>query len=225
MNRTRQKIQAGYTLVELMVATTIVSILGLLVLGFLTDGSAISLRKITRSDLLRETQAALDIANKDIKYASGAATNNVWPDSNAPGAPSNRFSWFSDNDALVLSSPATASSDSYLYADPATYLTYKNNLVYFVTGNKLYRRMIAAVVPSNSATTTCPSGAATPGCPEDLLVAENVSNFGITYLDANNMATTPLNAHSIRLELELSLTTSGQTIVTSYTIQAVFRNG
>ncbi len=221
----KQPAQAGYTLIELMVAVTIVSLLGLLVLGFLTDGSANSLRKITRSDLLREAQAALDIATKDIRYASGAATSNTWPDSNAPGAPGNLLSWQSDGDTLVLSPPATDASGDFLYADAATFLPHKNNLVYFVAGGTLYRRTIAAAVAGNTAVSTCPPATATPSCPADLLVASAVDEFTVTYLDSSNAPVAPSGAHSAKLELGLERVSGAQSIKTSYTIQVVFRNG
>lgn len=217
--------QRGFTIIELIVAVSVVSVIGLLVIGFLTDGSTDSLRSIARTDLQYQSQVALDIANKDIKYASGATTNNAWPDAHSPGAPSNLYSWQSDGDTLVLASPATNASGAYLYADPATYLPHKNNIVYFVQSGNLYRRMIAAAVPGNSAVTTCPEASASPACPADMLVSPDVNGFTVNYLDGSNNPVAPTGAHALKLDLQLRQITGAQTIETSYTIHVVFRNG
>jgi prepilin-type N-terminal cleavage/methylation domain-containing protein len=217
--------QKGFTIIELIVAVSIVSVIGLLVIGFLTDGSSDSLRSITRTDLQYQSQAALDIANKDIKYATGATTNNIWPDSHSPGAPGNLYSWVSDGDTLVLASPATNASGAYLYADAATYLPHKNNIIYFIQSGNLYRRIIAAAIPGNSVVTTCPQASASPTCPADMLVSSDVSGFTVSYLDESNNPVAPSGAHALKLDLQLREITGAQTIETSYTIHVVFRNG
>lgn len=214
--------QGGFTLTELVVATAIVSLLLVMVMTFLTNTVVDSQRKSARSDILRDAQAALDTIGNDIQLSSGADEVNRWPDDHSPGAPTDPYSWVSDADTLVLASPALNASDELIYLDPFAYITYKNNLVYFVENNVLYRRTLAANVADNKAVTSCPDGVL--GCPADSIRISNVDSIGFEYLDENNANVDPSAARSIKVTLTIADNVFGQDISLTESLQMVFRN-
>lgn len=215
--------RSGFTLVEAVIATAVVGLLAVLILNFLTNTLVNSVYKNARRDLLDETQLTLNEMNRDIRHASNVDDQNRWPDNNAPGAPSDLYSWNSDDDTVILASPAVDSNNEFIYQDPFAYITYKNNLIYFVENGTLYRRTLAADVNNNSARTTCPQDNAT-SCPEDSKLAEGVTNFHIDYFNAEDQAVAPSEARSIRVSLRLEREKYGRILDVEYKIRSVFRN-
>lgn len=211
--------QRGFTLLEIMIATAVVSVLAILIVGFLTNTFVNTMYKSARSDMLHETQLALDTMNTDIRHAANVDDQNRWPDENAPGGP---YSWRSDEDTLILASPVVDSNNDFIYRDPFAYLTYKNNLIYFIDNNTLYRRTLAADVSGNDATTTCPEDSTS--CPGDSKLAEDVKTFHINYFDANDNEVPPTNARSVQATLVVERHVYNRTLNVKYQIRAVFRN-
>ncbi len=215
--------RSGFTLIEAVIATAVVGLLAVLIMNFLTNTLVDSVYKGARRDLLDEAQLTLDEMNQDIRFASNVDEQNRWPDDNAPGAPSDLYSWESDDNTVILASPTVDSNNEFIYQDPFAYITNKNNLIYFVENGTLYRRTLAADVSGNSAETTCPPGNASD-CPEDSKLAEGVTNFHIDYFNANDQAVSPSEARSIRVSLRLQREKYGRTLSVGYEIRSVFRN-
>ncbi|PSO43693.1 hypothetical protein BRC20_00530, partial [Candidatus Saccharibacteria bacterium QS_8_54_8] len=109
--------RGGFTLLEVLIATAVVSLLAVLVIGFLTDTFVNRVYKTAESDMLAEAQLALNRLEKDIRHASNVDEQNRWPDSNAPDD-NDPYSWQSDEDTLILASPAVDSDNSFVYRDP-----------------------------------------------------------------------------------------------------------
>jgi len=215
--------EGGFSLVELIVALVITGLLTGILLNFMLGSLVHSAEATARTNLLSEAQAALNVADTDIQSSASADQNNRWQDANAPDA-SNQLSWQSNSSTLILATAAQDSSGNIIFADPLKYITQKNNDIYFVQNNILYKRILAAPVSGNSATTTCPAGNATSSCPADKVLVHNVTSFAVRYLDATNQDVTPTNARSIELTLSLATTQYGHTLSATYTTRMVFRN-
>jgi prepilin-type N-terminal cleavage/methylation domain-containing protein len=212
---------SGYTLVEVAIALAVTAILIFSILDFTTNMLVQYTATTTRAQLLGEAQTALDIVNNDIRLSASADQNNRWEDDNAPAG---GFSWQSDGDTLVLATAVEDNEDNIIFADPAQYISQKNNIVYYLSSGSLYKRVIAAPVVDNSATTTCPPAEATQTCPADKKLLQNVSSFQVKYLDGNNNEVIPPEARSIELTAELYTEEFSQPISVSYTTGMVFRN-
>lgn len=215
----------GFTLPEVIVALTMAGILVAIVLGFMVN--SLTQYSITgaRAELLNEAQIALDIAANDIRLSANADANNRWDDPNAPGAPSNQLSWVSDGDTLVLATAAENSSGNILFSDAANYISHKNNSIYFISGDKLYKRVLAAPnVTGNTAVTTCPANLATSACPADKLLLRNVDLFSVKYYNEQNQEVAPDDARSVELYVKLKVIRYPESVLAEYKTRMVFRN-
>ncbi|MBI3983671.1 prepilin-type N-terminal cleavage/methylation domain-containing protein [Candidatus Microgenomates bacterium] len=216
------KSQRGVTLVELLVATVVIASLVILVMNFLVDKFVANTIANARSDIQLQTQLTLDAINFDIKHAANVDSPNRWEDSYAPAAPANGYSWSSDSGTLVLAVPVHDQGNNILYEDPQVYVSYKNNLIYFVNNRTLYRRRLAAPVVGNTDQSTCPAG--TAGCTADAKLAENITGFSLTYYDANDNQVAPTDARSVRVTIAVDKQVFGKQVSLSQSIRTVFRN-
>ncbi len=216
--------ESGFTLVELVTSITLIGILTGMVVAFGVNGLANYNYSYNRSVLLDEAHLGLRNVSETILQSASADDNNRVQDANGPGAPSNLFGWQSDSDTLILATAARDNSDNILFEDEAQYISYKDNVIYYMDGNTLKRRVLAADAPNNSAVTTCPESAASASCPADKTVLEDVDSFTVKYYDSQNQEVTPENARSIGLEISLSKEVQNRTIGADYTTRTVFRN-
>lgn len=214
----------GFTIVEVLVAVTVTSILLMVIMNFMADALVNYAVIQARRDLLIQAQEALDKIADETRVSANADLNNRWSDENAPGAPGNLLSWVSDSDTLILATAAQDSNKNIIFADTANYITEKNNNVYFVSGGKLYRRRLASPVDGNTTKTTCPASTASATCPADAELIDNVTNFSVDYLDGNDSEVEPTSARSIRMNISLSRSYYGRNITADYTTRMVFRN-
>lgn len=217
--------QSGLTIVELSIALVITAILATIIVGFSADKLEQSTIQSTRYSLLTDAETGLDTIAQDVRIASAADDNNRWQDVNSPGAPANELSWASNSTTLVLAIAAQNSSRGIIFDDAHDYDSAKNNVIYYLNGTSLYRRVLADSVSGNAAVTTCPPSKVTGNCPADGDILDNVSSFSIQYLDGQNQQVTPSSAHAIQLSVTLRETKYSQSITTSYTTRMVFRNG
>lgn len=214
----------GFTLVETIIALGVTSILIFIIINFMTNSIVQYSIVNARADLLNEAQSALDIVANDTRLSGNADANNRILDANAPGAPDNEFSWTSDNDTLVLATAVEDKQGNIIFADPALYISEKNNYVYYLQGRTLYKRTLANANTNNSQTTSCPAASATPECPADRVMLENVEQLTIRYYNDQNQEVAAPNARSIEIYVELSRNQYGQAVSTEYTTRMVFRN-
>lgn len=214
----------GVTLVELLVTISIISILSIVLMNFMVEWVKQYAITNARASLLTSAQDTLDIVTDSIRLSAAADQNNRWQDAQAPNAPSDLLSWESNSSTLVLASAVEDQDGTILFSDPLNYTSHKNNLIFFVNDGTLYQRTLAAPVAGNSKKSTCPAVSATSDCPADKRLAQNVSEFTVSYRNAENQTVTPTNARSIELTLTLTTKQFGQTIQSSDKTRMVFRN-
>lgn len=216
--------ERGFTLVELMITIGLTALLMGVVITFMTNSIVQYAKTESRSSLLNEAQVGLDVISSDIRLSGNADLNNRISDNYAPSAPGNKLSWQSDNDILILATATKDNNDNIIFADPALYISEKDNNVYYLQGGNLYRRTLANNVAGNSAKTTCPATFATPTCPADKKLLSNVASFQVKYYNDQNVEVTPTDARSIELYVKLQKPAYGQQISVDYSTRMVFRN-
>lgn len=215
----------GYTLFELLVATAISGLILVGVMTFLISSLVNNSVNTARADLLREAQLALDVMVKDIRLSASAEQVNRWADDHSPNADTtNGFGWSSDANTLVLATAATRTDNSVIFSDVTHYITEKDNIIYYVADDTLYRRTLAADLPDNAATSSCPPQLASSSCPADRLSVKNVTGLTFRYFDASNNEVEPEFARSVEANLNLHAVKFGRDIDVNYTTRTVFRN-
>lgn len=221
--------QSGYSLVELLIAISMVSVLALIVSQFYVNRLIDYNRTFVITVLQSNTKQAVDTMEGDIKFATRVSANNQWPDSNSPSAPSNLYSWTSNTSTpatIVLAVPSRDSTGNVIYADGLHTQLQTDDVVYYVNAqNALYRRVIANPITGNASKTTCPPASATASCPADAKVVEDIASLSAVYYDTTNTITvTPSGAYSIQISLQQTRTKFGRTYVSKLTSQASLRN-
>ncbi len=216
--------QAGFTMIEVLITVSVTTAVLLVIGTFMMRSLQSSTLETANATILHEVQLTLDAIATDVRLSANADQNNRNPDANSPAGSSNQFGWTSDTTTLVLATAATTSNGTIIFSDPANYVTTKNNIVYFVSNKTLYKRIIAASAPGNSAKTTCPASKVTGACPADKELLHNVSAFSVRYVDGSNNTVTPTNARSVEISLTAARTQYKQTQSASYTTRMVFRN-
>lgn len=216
--------ESGLTIVELAIALMITAILATIIIGFSVDKLEQSDMQSIQYQLLTNAETGLDTIGNDIRVANAADDNNRYQDPNSPGAPGNELSWASNSDTIILAVAAEDSNHNILWEDAHDYISDKNNVIYYVSGGSIYRRVLADSVTSNAAVTTCPPAAATASCPADGDILDHVSSFSVQYYNGQNQQVDPASARSIQLSVVLSVTKYNQNITASYTTRMVFRN-
>lgn len=215
--------QAGFTITEMLVVTVVIGIMSVLLVDFIVDKIVKNAELSAENNIQLEAKLTLDSINNDIKHGAESDDSNRWEDNNAPD-PSDPLSWTGDSDTLILARPATDSNGDILYQDQGSYVTYKDNHIYFVEDSILYRRVLAAETAGNSATTTCPEDQATSSCPADTVLAKNVTSFIITYFDNDGTEiSTPSNAESVKIRIAMEDTVFGKLVSGDHELRGVFR--
>lgn len=217
----RDSKNAGYTLVEVTISLAVTSILIFSILSFAVNILVTYADTTARSGLLSQAHTAMDIATNDVRLSASADDNNRWIDSNAPGGD---YGWQSDSDTLVLATAVEDDNGDIIFADPLEYISEKNNIVYFVQGGSLYKRVIESPVAGNSAVSTCPQAEASESCPADKQLLDNVDSFSVVYLDGNGSEVAPTDARSVELTINLYSEEFSRPISVNYTTGMVFRN-
>lgn len=214
----------GFTLVETIIALTVTSILMFIIIDFMTNSIIQYSLTEERSKLLNEAQSGLDVIGNDIRLSGNADNNNRWEDINAPAAPTNLFSWQSNNSQLVLATAVEDTSGNIIFADPALYISEKNNNIYYVNNRKLYKRTLASSVNDNRAKTTCPADRASSDCPADRELLDDVETFTVKYYNSQNQEVAPTDARSVELYIKLQENKYSQPVSVDYSTRMVFRN-
>lgn len=213
----------GFSIVELTVTVAVIAILTVVIATFTVTTLEQYAATQARANLLSETQLALGVAQNDIRLSASADESNRWPDDNAPGAPDD-FSWLYSENVLILATAVLDNDDNVIFADPAEYISEKNNNIYFVDDGTLYRRTLASPVANNKANTTCPASAVTSSCPADTVLLRNVQDFTVRYLNENDAEVDPPDARSVEISVTVSKRTFQRDITVDYKTRMVFRN-
>ncbi|CAN5119893.1 hypothetical protein BH09PAT3_BH09PAT3_2810 [soil metagenome] len=211
-------------MVEVLVAISATTLMILVITNYMMRTLQTSTLETIKGNIQREIQLTLDFVAADIRISANADQNNRNPDANSPGGTGNQYGWTSSASTLVLATAATTTNGTIIFTDAANYITTKNNIVYFVSGGTLYKRILAASVAGNGAKTTCPASKITASCPGDKELLHNVTSFTVTYLDGSNNSVIPTDARSVELSLTATKTQYKKSQSASYTTRMVFRN-
>lgn len=214
--------QSGLSLLEVLLAMAIASVLATVFLTVSLNYVATIMTNKASAELAIESNFALQNMVEDIRLADGVAATNTITDANAPVG-----GWVTSeaSNVLILNSPATTVDNDVIY-DPSTGLPYRNQTIYFISGGKLYKRILKNTdAAGNRAVTTCPAAAMTSTCPSDRQYSSFMQDINFSYFDTDNVVTAdPASARSVRLTAILSRKAYGKTITSSNTIQATQRN-
>lgn len=213
--------EKGFTLAETLVTLSVVSILFVVIGNFSITSLATSSIATAEANLQGESQIAMDRIINDIRLSAGAEQNNRWADVNKVEGD---YSWQSNAGTVVLATAVQDTNENIIFADPAHYISEKNNVIYFVKDKILYKRVLASPVAGNAARNTCPKAVATAACPADRELLTNVTEFSVKYFNGDEQQVTPTDARSIELTLKTSIKKFSTNINSDYTTRAVFRN-
>lgn len=213
------KPQHGFTIIELLVAVAVGAIASILIMtAFVyTYGSVIV--EQTRTQMVQQSQLFLRRMTEDLRVASEIRTSNLITDANKVGG------WTTSDPAniLITTEPATDSSDNLIF-DSTTGYPYAHEVVYFGSGGTMYRRLLTnSTATGHDQLTTCTNG--TSGCSPDISLVNNLDNMTFVFYDANNaVTTTPENARSIQITVNLRKKVYGKFITTTNTTRVTMRN-
>jgi hypothetical protein len=197
----------------------------MILLGTLIDKNGELQERNSRLQLQLQGQVLLLDIQDELQFATkfSNTTNSDLTDANQPGGGWNYNS--TPNSTLIIETVALTTDASNENRQPVFYISGPNsgdfaynNLIYFVSGGTLYRRIIApnatTVSPANFRRTSCPAAATTPSCPDDFPLATSVKSFGVQYFDQNDVSANsdPLLAEKVKLTLVLENTTNGKQI-------------
>ncbi|OGL34707.1 hypothetical protein A3F65_03360 [Candidatus Saccharibacteria bacterium RIFCSPHIGHO2_12_FULL_47_16b] len=226
MSANRKKLasqkQAGYTVPELTIATTVTAILFIAFLAAMTNYFFTITRNNAAIDMTVNSQNLLRNTVEALRLGDGVRQSNSINDPNAPPG-----GWNTSNDdfVIVIAEPAKDANREYII-DPLTGTPYINEVVYYKSGSLLLKRTLANPnAAGNTAVTSCPSEIATPECPADSILAEYVDSMVFSFYDQDGISTSdPLLARSIKIDLSMKRTTFASPLTLDNSIRVTLRN-
>lgn len=214
--------QAGFTLPELMVSISLISILMVSMTAVTLNYYVLIARTNIRADMTNDSQNLLRSSVESIRYGAGVRQSNTINDVNGPGG-----GWNTSNSAfvIIIAVPAEDSARNYII-DPVTGEPYNNELVYYKSGTILYRRTLKNTdAAGNVSRTTCPPPSASPACPADAKLLDYLNTMVFTLYDQDDVVTTDaLLARSVKINLSMVRDTFGSPIVINNSIRTTLRN-
>lgn len=214
--------QAGFTLVELLVSITVMGIIGVVFLGLTANYFVVITRSNQLTEMTINSQNLLRTTVENIRLGDGVRQTNQISDPNAPAG-----GWDTSNSAfvIIIAVPAINSSRDYII-DPATGSPYMNELVYYKDGSDLKERILAHPnATGNTLQTTCPASQATPTCRADVELANYVSSMTFTLYDQNAAQTSDATlARSVKISLTMQRNAPGDPLELHTNTQITLRN-
>lgn len=214
--------QAGFTIVELAISISIITILMASLMAFMFNGFALITRNGAMSEMSTDSQNLLRSTVEAMRYGAGIRQNNTITD---PHQPSGGWTTSNSNFVIVISVPAFDSNKDYII-DSDTGEPYLNELVYYKDGNTLRQRTLANPnADGNVTATSCPDAQVTVSCPADRKLLDYLDDMVFTLYDQDNNSTTnPLLARSVKISLDMERQSLGETLNFSNSIRVTFRN-
>lgn len=214
--------QSGFTVVELLITMTLISVISVGVISVFTNYLALITRNNALIDMTVDSQNLLRSTVEELRYGAGVRQTNSITDVNGP---SGGWNTTNTNFVIIIAVPATDSAGNYII-DTDTGNPYNNELVYFRQDDALYKRTLAHPdATGNNTTNTCPAASATNTCPADRKLIENAEDMNFTLYDQDNALTTnSLLARSVKIDLSLARAVFGEVIDFDNSIRVTLRN-
>lgn len=213
----------GFTLIEVLIISPVVMITIILAMSYLFNQYGELSKQGTLVGLKTEAQNIAFSMQDDVFFSSSFVSdkNDNLTDAYQPAG-----GWKSNTTppTLMLSSTALTKSRRNAARSPVYINTLgctpdetkvqndelQNNIIYFVSGTNLYKRILTA--PSNMSTCgtsyqkqNCPAANATIACPKDALLTSRLSSFSVVYYDTNDaVVTTPELADKVKVTIVLA---------------------
>jgi type II secretory pathway pseudopilin PulG len=218
----RLKGQSGFTITELVIS---ISVAGFLIVSLFTATFYYYINTAqteTATNLALESQTILTQLTEDIRLADSIANSNSITDANSPAG---GWTTSDPSNIIIIESPAVDSSRNIIY-NPTTGFPYRNEFIYFMSGNNMYKRILAnSSAVGNTTKTTCPANKATPSCPADPLFSANASNLSFTFYDYTDSTTSnATQARSVLFRVDMSKKMFGKNITLSNSTRVTLRN-
>jgi prepilin-type N-terminal cleavage/methylation domain-containing protein len=217
-----RSLQAGFTLVELLVALTVFSIIGIVFLGLAANYFVVITRNNELASMTVDSQNLLRSTVENIRFGDGVRQTNQISDPNSPAG-----GWNTSNTSfvIVIAVPAVDKNHDYII-DPNTGSPYMNELVYYKDGTDLMERQLAnPSATGDTLVTSCPASLASPSCPADTHLASYVSSMTFTLYNQNAAQTTdPTLARSIQINLTMQRNAPGEPLNLYTSTRVTLRN-
>lgn len=212
----------GFTIVELIVAITLLGIISVTFFSLITIMFANITRNNAVVDMTVNSQNLLRSTVDELRYSAGVRQTSAISDANSPPG-----GWNTSNDAfvIIIAQPAQDSSRNFII-NPLTGTPYINELVYYKQGTSLFRRTLAnSAAAGNTSVTTCPEASATSSCPRDARLVEYLDDMVFTLYDQDDAITADASlARSIRIDLFMERKTFGEPLILQNNIRVTLRN-
>ncbi|HSW85365.1 MAG TPA: prepilin-type N-terminal cleavage/methylation domain-containing protein [Candidatus Saccharimonadales bacterium] len=214
--------QSGFTLIELMVAVSIMAIIGVVFLGLVANYFVVITRNNELAEMTINSQNLLRTTVENIRLGDGVRQTNQITDAHAPAG-----GWSTSNSTfvIIIAVPAVTQTHDYII-DTDTGSPFMNELVYYKSGTDLMERKLANPdATGNSLRTTCPENFASTSCPADTKLAAYVSSMTFTLYDQDGGITTdPTQGRSILISLRMQRNAPGQPLNLDTSTQVTLRN-
>ncbi len=212
----------GFTLVELLVVISVLSVIGVAFLGMSANYFVIINRNNLLSEMTVSSQNLLRSTVENLRFGDGVRQTNQITDANSP---SGGWNTSNSNFVIIIAVPAIDSSHNYII-DPDTGSPYMNELVYYKNGTTLMERKLANPgATGNSLTTSCPPNLASSSCPSDITLASYVKSMVFTLYDQDAVQTsTAANARSVNIALIMERGVPGKPINLTTNMRVTLRN-
>jgi len=214
--------QRGFTITELALSITLAGFLTAVIFAATFYYYANVMQAQTSAELGLESQSILGQMTDDIRLADAIASTNNLADSHAPAG---GWQTSDPSNVLIIESPATDASRNIIY-DDTTGNPYRNEYIYFMSGQNMYKRVLANTsATGNTARTSCPAASASSTCPPDRLFSSNLSNLSFTFYDIdNNTTANAANARSVSLTVNMVRKSFGKNVILNNMTTVTLRN-
>ncbi len=228
--------QQGFTLVEVLIMAPIMILTIVFLMSFLFSQFGDLTKQGAQINLQTEAQV-ITFSMEDDVFFSNAFVQDLNAGLVDAYQPSGGWKYNTTPQTLIISAPAitknrrdpnrqpvyinTVGCDASVIEDNSPLY---NNVIYFVSGTNLYKRVVSA--PSSMSTCgtsfvkqTCPQAQSSTSCPPDKLLTDKLDTFTVTYLDTNNNAVSdPEQAERLKVVLALKDKAYAEDIHSSSTI-------
>jgi prepilin-type N-terminal cleavage/methylation domain-containing protein len=214
--------QAGFTIVEMLVAIALMAIIGIVFLGLSVNYFVVISRNNALAEMTVSSQNLLRSTVENIRFGDGVRQINQISDANAPFG---GWSTSNTNFVIIIAVPALNTSHQYII-DASTGSPYMNELIYYKSGTTLMERKLANTnATGNTLATTCPPASATTACSADIQLAKYVNSMVFTLYDQdNNQTNNSTLARSVKISLNMQRNAPGNPINLTTNMQVTLRN-